>query len=146
MVQCCFTSTGIIKLIRTGSPGRPPRLSHSLELWRRIVTAQQWFAGRGGKSRKLNFSSIFLHFQNFLPYHIFLESLRWLPWHRLFLHTSSWSCFVFSSSNLPNLERPGFPCSWFCVRLVYHVTTLLRHVTHASHVKFAYPQTKTSCM
>ena len=28
-VQCCFTSTKTIKLIRTGSPGRPPRLSHS---------------------------------------------------------------------------------------------------------------------
>ena len=29
MVQRCFTSTETIKLIRTGSPGRPPRLSHS---------------------------------------------------------------------------------------------------------------------
>ena len=29
MVQYCFTSTKTIKLIRTGSPGRPPRLSHS---------------------------------------------------------------------------------------------------------------------
>ena len=29
MVQCCFTSTETIRLIRTGSPGRPPRLSHS---------------------------------------------------------------------------------------------------------------------
>ena len=28
MVQCCFTSTETIRLIRTGSPGRPPRLSH----------------------------------------------------------------------------------------------------------------------
>ena len=28
-VQCCFTSTETIRLIRTGSPGRPPRLSHS---------------------------------------------------------------------------------------------------------------------
>ena len=28
MVQCCFTSTETVKLIRTGSPGRPPRLSH----------------------------------------------------------------------------------------------------------------------
>ena len=28
-VQCCFTSTEAIMLIRTGSPGRPPRLSHS---------------------------------------------------------------------------------------------------------------------
>ena len=32
MVQCCFTSTGTIRLIRTGSPGRPPRLSHSSSL------------------------------------------------------------------------------------------------------------------
>ena len=29
MVQCCFTSTKTIRLIRRGSPGRPPRLSHS---------------------------------------------------------------------------------------------------------------------
>jgi len=29
MVQCCFTSTETIRLGRTGSPGRPPRLSHS---------------------------------------------------------------------------------------------------------------------
>ena len=29
MVQCCFTSTETIRLIRTGSPGRPPLLSHS---------------------------------------------------------------------------------------------------------------------
>ena len=28
-LQCCFTSTEIIRLIRTESPGRPPRLSHS---------------------------------------------------------------------------------------------------------------------
>ena len=29
LVQCCFTSTETIRLVRTGSPGRPPRLSHS---------------------------------------------------------------------------------------------------------------------
>ena len=29
MVQCCLTSTETIRLIRTGSPGRPPRLSRS---------------------------------------------------------------------------------------------------------------------
>ena len=29
MVQCCFTSTETIRLIRTGSPVRLPRLSHS---------------------------------------------------------------------------------------------------------------------
>ena len=29
MVQCCFTSTETVRHIRTESPGRPPRLSHS---------------------------------------------------------------------------------------------------------------------
>ena len=29
MGQCCFTSTETVRLIRTDSPGRPPRLSHS---------------------------------------------------------------------------------------------------------------------
>ena len=29
MVQCCFTATETIRLIRTWSPGRTPRLSHS---------------------------------------------------------------------------------------------------------------------
>ena len=29
MLQCCFTSTETMWLIRTESPGRPPRLSHS---------------------------------------------------------------------------------------------------------------------
>ena len=29
VVECCFTSTETIRLIRDGSPGRPPRLSHS---------------------------------------------------------------------------------------------------------------------
>ena len=29
MVQCCFTPTETVRLIRTDSPGRPPRLSHS---------------------------------------------------------------------------------------------------------------------
>ena len=28
-VQCCFTSTETVRLIRTEGPGRPPRLSHS---------------------------------------------------------------------------------------------------------------------
>ena len=28
-VQCCFTSTETVRLIRTESPGRPPRLSHN---------------------------------------------------------------------------------------------------------------------
>ena len=29
MVQCCFTSTETLRFVRTESPGRPPRLSHS---------------------------------------------------------------------------------------------------------------------
>ena len=29
MVQCCFMSTETVRPIKTGSPGRPPRLSHS---------------------------------------------------------------------------------------------------------------------
>ena len=29
MVQCCFTSTETVRLIRTGRPGRPPRRSHN---------------------------------------------------------------------------------------------------------------------
>ena len=31
-VHCCFTSIETVRLIRTESPGRPPRLSHSSEL------------------------------------------------------------------------------------------------------------------
>ena len=29
LVECCFTSTETVRIIRDGSPGRPPRLSHS---------------------------------------------------------------------------------------------------------------------
>ena len=29
MVQCCFTSTEAVRLVRTGSPGQPLRLSYS---------------------------------------------------------------------------------------------------------------------
>ena len=29
LLKCCFTSTETIRLIRDGSPGRLPRLSHS---------------------------------------------------------------------------------------------------------------------
>ena len=29
MVQCCFTSTETVRLIRRGNPGWPPRLSHT---------------------------------------------------------------------------------------------------------------------
>ena len=35
MVQYSFTSTGTRRLVRTDSPGRPPRLSHSF--WTLIV-------------------------------------------------------------------------------------------------------------
>ena len=44
MVHCCFTSTETIKLIRTGRPGRPPRLS--LSSWTQVVI---WGAKRGEK-------------------------------------------------------------------------------------------------
>ena len=37
MVQCCFTSTETARLIRTESPGRPPRLSHSS--WTLMISA-----------------------------------------------------------------------------------------------------------
>ena len=126
MVQCCFTSTETIKVIRTGSPGRPPRLPHSPELWRKIGRAQQWLPAEEGNLGSYNFSSIFSDFQNFLPYHIFLESLWWHPWHRLFLHTSSWCCFAFSSSNLHNLERPGFSAFLFTMWLRLSVMWLTR--------------------
>ena len=54
MVQCCLSS---IRLIRTGSPGRPPPLSHSSRtmtaiwpvtrrlLWRVDVNARRWSSG-----------------------------------------------------------------------------------------------------
>ena len=29
MMKCCFKSTETVRFVRTGSPGRPPRLSHS---------------------------------------------------------------------------------------------------------------------
>ena len=35
-VQCCFTSTETVRLIRTESPGRPPRLPHSSRTLRDI--------------------------------------------------------------------------------------------------------------
>ena len=40
-VQCCFTSTETVRLIRTESPGRPPRLSHNS--W----TLCEWGGGPG---------------------------------------------------------------------------------------------------
>ena len=52
MVQCCFTSTETIRLIRTGSPGRPPRLSQSswtlLRPQRRGCLLRTWEGGGGG--------------------------------------------------------------------------------------------------
>ena len=52
-VQCCFTSTETIRLIRTGSPGRPPRLSTQrlLWLWPRSgfkCSSHTWPGGGGG--------------------------------------------------------------------------------------------------
>ena len=41
MVQCCFTSTETIRLIRTGSPGRPPRLSHNS--WTLSFLCSLWY-------------------------------------------------------------------------------------------------------
>ena len=40
IVQYCFTSTEIIRLVRTDSPGRPPRLSHSS--WTLTAVDQTW--------------------------------------------------------------------------------------------------------
>ena len=44
-VQCCFTSTEVIRTVRngTGSPGRPPGLSHSCWALTRIVQVQCCF-------------------------------------------------------------------------------------------------------
>ena len=39
-VQCCFTSTETIKLVRSDNPGRPPRLSHSSWTMAELV----WFS------------------------------------------------------------------------------------------------------
>ena len=44
-VQCCFTSTETVRLIRTESPGRPPRLSHSswkLWCWSEALLKHLW--------------------------------------------------------------------------------------------------------
>ena len=49
MVQCCFTSTETIRLIRTGSPEQPPRLSHTswtLAKWllyQRLISSSSLF-------------------------------------------------------------------------------------------------------
>ena len=39
MVQCCFTSTETVRLIRPECPGRPPRLSHSS--WT-LIGVEKW--------------------------------------------------------------------------------------------------------
>ena len=39
-VQFCFTSTETVRLIRTQSPGRPPRLSHSSST---LIKVDGWF-------------------------------------------------------------------------------------------------------
>ena len=41
MVQCCFTSTETVRLIRTGSPGWLPQLSHSS--WTLYLSVSQLF-------------------------------------------------------------------------------------------------------
>ena len=48
MVQCCFTSTETGRLIRTESPGRPPRLSHSS--WTQTHTGEEAFKKQKQKS------------------------------------------------------------------------------------------------
>ena len=68
-VQCCFTSTEPVRLIRTKSPGRPPRLSHSswaltpqplLLSWCLTSTEARWpirdgdRVGRGRESERLD--------------------------------------------------------------------------------------------
>ena len=36
LLHCCFTSTETVQTDRDGDPGRPPPLSHSLELWGKL--------------------------------------------------------------------------------------------------------------
>ena len=50
MVQCCFMSTETVRLIRTGSPGRPPRLSHSS--WTLIWAQVRWWFKLSSYQRK----------------------------------------------------------------------------------------------
>ena len=54
MVQYCFTSTETIRLVRTDSPGRPPRLSHSSRTMILRPVNQYGYsrAKRGGGGRK----------------------------------------------------------------------------------------------
>ena len=47
MVKWCFTSTETVRLFRTESPGRPPRLSHSswtLNEWLCLFMARFWLS------------------------------------------------------------------------------------------------------
>ena len=47
MVQCCFMSTETLRLIRTGNPGRPPRLLY--------VHRDRDYQGRGAQDGHLDF-------------------------------------------------------------------------------------------
>ena len=51
MVQCCFTSTEAIRLIRAESPGRPPRLSHSSWTLTRLSTNYNLYEEKGEPKR-----------------------------------------------------------------------------------------------
>ena len=45
VIQCCFTSTETIRLIRTASPGRPPNHSESQISQERRATLPSSFTG-----------------------------------------------------------------------------------------------------
>ena len=51
MVHCCFTSTETVRLIRTESPGRPPRLSHSS--WTLVAHSEHRFPAPSSKLCKI---------------------------------------------------------------------------------------------
>ena len=108
MVHCCFTSTETARLIRMGSPGRPPRLSHSLWTLRVlqesfIIFVVHWCVW------SLTTSFCALNAFNYYYYncswglafsfkakpvicvHMFLSSIIW---HVAFQNTWAWSIFV----------------------------------------------------
>ena len=87
MVQYCFTSTETIKLVRTGSPGRPPRLSHSS--W----TLWTWL----GSAVLLNVLG------RRLTYYIIWDKLRPMPKHGLIL------LYVHGNLRLVRTDSPGQP-------------------------------------
>ena len=68
MVQCCFTSTETVRLIRTKSPGRPPRLSHSSWTW-------LWGCGR------FSFPSLPVCFPVWVPHTCLSSAISLNPWH-----------------------------------------------------------------